>query len=280
MHNSYSSPDLSFVLDTVVNKAKSVINCHKVGKITSFDASKLTCSVEILERRESEGAILEYPLLINVPLLITSTTHTFLTMADVVGSECIVLFNDTDIDNWFETSQPTVPDTIRLHDLSDGFALLRPFSDVSQIENFAYDLANVVLGTVSTNLEIQDNKIRLHTPANKLQIEEGDNNKIELSTTSNKLEIDETAKKAVLQTTLNRLELNDNSAKSSFVNGTTEINLDALVEIKNATRSLKIILDAWLDACSGIVINPTTLRLADDGASFQAVKAQLAELMK
>lgn len=262
MRESFVSPDLNYVLDNLKDRTKQEINCHRLGKITSFDASKLTCEVELLERYESKGVVLEYPVLTDCPLIITATTKSFLTMGNIVGSECVVFFNDTDYSNWFETGVPTLPYTPRKHSLTDGFVMLRPFSELNHIENFVYDLANIVLGTVSTNLQIQDNLINLHTPANKLEIAEGDNNKITLATATNKLEIDETGAKTTLQ------------------NGTTQITLDTLVEIKNATNSLKIILDAWLDACKGITINPTTMQLADSGASFDAIKTLLAGVMK
>jgi hypothetical protein len=40
------------------------------------------------------------------------------------GDTCLVLFCDRDLDNWFESGQITTLNSNRVHDLSDGVALV------------------------------------------------------------------------------------------------------------------------------------------------------------
>ena len=40
------------------------------------------------------------------------------------GDSCLVLFNDRDIDNWYESGAVTAPNTARTHDLSDGLVIV------------------------------------------------------------------------------------------------------------------------------------------------------------
>ena len=40
------------------------------------------------------------------------------------GDACLVVFADRDIDAWFETGEPEIPPSGRMHSLSDGFAFV------------------------------------------------------------------------------------------------------------------------------------------------------------
>ena len=51
----------------------------------------------------------------------------FLPSADFVpvpGDHCLLIFCDFCIDGWFDTGQPVLPPSPRMHDLSDAFAIV------------------------------------------------------------------------------------------------------------------------------------------------------------
>ena len=40
------------------------------------------------------------------------------------GDACLVIFADCDIDAWFESGEAELPESNRMHSLSDGFAFV------------------------------------------------------------------------------------------------------------------------------------------------------------
>lgn len=122
--------DASYNDNLLMEKTSSVINCHRVGRIVAFHKEDLTCDVELLETGTTAlGGNLDYAPLLQLPLIIEGTDSSHLTWGNIVGSECLVHFNDRDIDNWFVTGEKYTPNSTRLHNLSDGFVTLRPFSN-------------------------------------------------------------------------------------------------------------------------------------------------------
>ena len=90
------------------------------GIILSYDASSATAEVQpALRRRTSSGDLMTAPILSGVPV--------FLPASDFVpapGDHCLLIFCDFCIDGWFDTGQPVLPPSPRMHDLSDAFAIV------------------------------------------------------------------------------------------------------------------------------------------------------------
>ncbi len=85
-----------------------------------------TVSVQIAQQQvtsvEPDGTknIKEYSVLLNVPVYFPSGGGFTLTFPIAKGDECIVLFNDRNIDDWVTHGAGLPPATGRLHDLSDA----------------------------------------------------------------------------------------------------------------------------------------------------------------
>ena len=134
-------------------------NCHRVGKIMAFNKEELTCDVQLLElQAKPMGGAQSFAILKQLPLLIEGNDNAHLTWGNIVGSECLIHFNDRDIDNWFETGEEYLPNSARMHNLSDGFVTLRPFS---KIKVFQYDDEAVVLENQSSKIRITENTIQI-----------------------------------------------------------------------------------------------------------------------
>lgn len=132
-----STPRNIDIYEAIERKVKMSLNCVQVGVVQSFDAENQLATIKIAMKQvtnisnDGTRSIREYPLLLECPTFILSGGNGFLTMPISQGDNCLVLFNDRDIDTWMNNGDGGVPTTARFHDLSDGFCLVgvRPLTD-------------------------------------------------------------------------------------------------------------------------------------------------------
>lgn len=148
------SPSLADVLEFAKRDTMMNLVAHHTGTIQSFDPDKQTAQVSINYKKtyfnldpatQQYVPVLEdYPTLIDVPVIFLGGGKASLTFPVKQGDECLLLFNDRDIDTWFSSGQTNAPvATPRLHSIADGFALvgLRSLNNVLQ----DFDPARIVL---------------------------------------------------------------------------------------------------------------------------------------
>lgn len=136
--------------------------CHHIGVIQSFNPTKQTVSVSIAYKKTFfqlnavtgayDAVLRDYPLLIDCPAIVLGGGNANLTFPINKGDECLILFNDRDIDNWFQSGQLGPVSTPRLHSLSDGFALVGINSLANSISG--YDTTRAVLRNGNTGTTI------------------------------------------------------------------------------------------------------------------------------
>lgn len=148
-------PDLARLLETFGRNLGAQFNCHRVGRITAFDSDTLTCKVKLLDKFIFNDTEQDYVEFTGLPLLIYATETAGLTLGNVVGAECLVHFNDTDIDNFLQTGEAYAPNSLRRHDFADGFAELRPFDHLAA-QNVTYDSEGVALYNGNTKIRLKD----------------------------------------------------------------------------------------------------------------------------
>lgn len=125
-------PNLKSLLDQVKRDVLTTINCSQVGEIVVFDAAKQTAQIQLKIMRlvaDRTAQPVVYipkicPLLIDCPVMVLSGGSGRITFPILPGDTCLVVFNDRDIDNWFKTGATLPPNSTRLHDLSDGLAIV------------------------------------------------------------------------------------------------------------------------------------------------------------
>lgn len=220
-----TEPTLLEALDVFKKAIEYNLNCHKIGRIVSFNSERLTCDVRLLESIKFGNKILNKCLLVDMPLLINGSGNSNLTFGDPTGEDCVVHFNDSDIGNWFETGEEYLPPSKRNHDLSDGFITLRPKSIP---KTFVYDLENTILGTDKNRIKINDTDI-------------------------------------------------------SMLTETCSLKMDTLIELKNSTQSLALLVQALLTACENIQVgsDSSPISLTNTAkSSFTTVKNNFTELLK
>ncbi len=162
-------PDLADLFQLWKKDILLNFNCHHVATIQSFDSAKQTVTATINYKKTYilkgtdnvySPVLKDYALLIDVPVIIIQGGNASLTMPITQGDECIILFNDRDIDNWFQSGQVQGTATSRLHSFSDGFALIG-----------VNNLRKVLSGYDATRAALNNGTTRVAVGANKILIE-------------------------------------------------------------------------------------------------------------
>lgn len=143
------------------------------GIIESINLSAMTCTVKpavLIPLKDPETADItqvEIPVLLDVPVIYPSGGGFTLTFPIKPGDEALVIFASRCIDTWWQNGgyKNQLP-LLRMNDLSDGFALVGPRSQVRTVPSVSS--GNVQLRTDSgeTYLEVtSDHHINLAAPA-------------------------------------------------------------------------------------------------------------------
>lgn len=120
-----ADPDLADIILKVKNDVAYSLFCVQIGTIQVYDPVKNTATITInFKRQIPDGSVIEYPLLVDCPVFILSGGDSSFTMPIKTGDQCIILFNDRNIDNWYYSGAVDVPDTPRAHNIADGMALV------------------------------------------------------------------------------------------------------------------------------------------------------------
>jgi phage baseplate assembly protein gpV len=112
------------------------------GIIQSFNPMAMTCTVKpavLIPLKDPETADIsqvEIPVLLDVPVIYPSGGGFTLTFPIKNGDECLVIFSSRCIDTWWQNGgyKNQLP-LLRMNDLSDGFALIGPRSQVRTLPN-------------------------------------------------------------------------------------------------------------------------------------------------
>lgn len=159
-------PDLAMLIKEIKQDILSSINCVQVGRIESFDETNQTATIQIMLKRITDpqnNKVVSYPILADCPVYFAGGKTSGLLHPVQQSDECLIFFNDRNIDNWFSSGQESIPDNYRMHNLSDGFALVGIKSSPNVINDF--DPLAVKLFNSEAFLKIKTNKIALANTA-------------------------------------------------------------------------------------------------------------------
>lgn len=148
-----SEPSLIDLLKQFKKDTMLDLNCHHIGTIQSFNASNQTASVTInyvktffsfnQQTLVYDSDLVNYPIIAECPCVVLGGGSGALTFPIAQGDECLVLFNDRDLDNWFAGGTGSPNATARLHSFSDAIALVGLRSLAKVLPN--YDATRAVL---------------------------------------------------------------------------------------------------------------------------------------
>lgn len=116
------------IYENLINEALFRTRCCIPCIIQSYNSEQNTveCQPAIRERIINEDGTIQYmnlPLLINVPVAFPGSKSFTYKFVLEKNDECLVLFSDLSIDNFWEKSSLQNPVEVRRHDLSDGIAI-------------------------------------------------------------------------------------------------------------------------------------------------------------
>jgi hypothetical protein len=134
-------PNLNIVLDSLKDNIFYSLNCHRVGIIQAFDSVKQTATITLVDKMvlsafNQNDNYKDFAPLVDCPVIIYGNKEAWIDTPIAVGDECLVLFNDRDIDNWYKTGTTAAPLTNRTHDFSDAIAIVGLHSSVKAINGF------------------------------------------------------------------------------------------------------------------------------------------------
>lgn len=118
--------DLTQTLMSAGSKTASDINCMRIGVIQEFYPDNLTAQVKLVDKKniglnpDGSQILREYP-----PIYAkVCYCNPFTTFPLTQGMECIVLFNDREIETWFINGGSNIQAYPRMHDLTDAIAIV------------------------------------------------------------------------------------------------------------------------------------------------------------
>lgn len=179
------SPDVRSVLNSHLDEIFSRVNCHQIGTIRSFDDDTQTASVSLVLQRavynnppvgsqvQAQPTVYSYPILVAVPCIVLGGGQASLQLPIAAGDECLVLFNDRDLDPWLTYgTNPGLPNSLRMHSLSDGIAIVGIRSLPNALLNYDSTRARLVNGdseiAVGTKLRLKNATTDLQTVLDNL----------------------------------------------------------------------------------------------------------------
>lgn len=164
-----TDPTLKDLLDLQKKDLLLNLMCHHIGTIQGFNATDQTATASINYKKtrfklnarsgQYEPVLEDYPLLASCPVMALGGADAALTFPIQVGDECLVLFNDRDIDNWFQGGPGMAVASSRLHSFSDGIILVGLRSLPNVIED--YDTVRTVLRNGSALVGVSLTQVKI-----------------------------------------------------------------------------------------------------------------------
>ena len=117
--------DLITLLQRVKSDVLTTMCCVQIGTIQSYDNVKNSAQVTVnFKRKYATGEIIDYPVLGDCPVFVLGGGGAQISMPIAKGDECIVLFNDRNIDNWWLSGRVEPPSDTRCHSIADGIVIV------------------------------------------------------------------------------------------------------------------------------------------------------------
>ena len=120
------------------------------GVVTAVDLTAQTVSVQpsvqgSISAPDGSSRSVNLPLLVDVPIVWPRAGGFALTFPIAANDEVLVVFASRCIDSWWQSGGVGAQAEVRMHDLSDGFAVLAPTSQPRKLSNVS-----------SSNVQLRD----------------------------------------------------------------------------------------------------------------------------
>jgi len=252
LETQYVSYDSLTILKSLERDIYFKLNCHRIGKIEQFNPTTQTATISIIDKRidlsTTPPTYSDFDIIQECPVLLPRGSQGGVEYPINIGDECVIYFNDRDIDNWFQSGKKQAPNTIRAHDISDSIVAV----GIRSVPNFIqdYDNTRTKIFYKDSNTQYKENKI---------------------ITTSQEINN--------LSTQGSEINITDKIEMSANLGG--EINITDKIEFKNTAKDLKIILTTLINVITNILVldtHSTQYILPIDDNSKNALTTLLADI--
>lgn len=138
-------------------EAQKTVHTALPGIIRSFDPATQTASVQLAIRIVwVDLGPQDISPCVDVPVFFPAGGGFVLTFPVNPGDECLVVFSERAIDDWFARGGVQNPSEFRMHDYSDGFALVGFASKPNAISNLSTDGAELRTRDGTTVFRLED----------------------------------------------------------------------------------------------------------------------------
>lgn len=120
-------------IEELIKDNLSRTNCAWPAIVESFDSVMQTVSAQVSIKRLNGKTI---SLIVDAPISIPTCQGFHLTLPVKKGDECLLIISDRCIDNWFDKGGIQTQAEFRIHDISDGFALIGINSKPNKIPSY------------------------------------------------------------------------------------------------------------------------------------------------
>lgn len=234
----------------------SKLNCHNIGRIIEFDPDTQLCTVEMMYIIDYRGQQITPVPITEVPLIIYGAQNGHITLPNPVGSICLLLFLDRNIDKFKQTGEQYTPGTTRMHDFTDCVALTTFKTLANPLENYderAVSIFNNELIeeiTYDSLIKVYGNQVFIQS--NK----QGDN-----------------AQNASINLAPSFCSVNIDNGASIY--------LDNKVNISNQSQNLHDLIQSLILKIQDITINSDTMKLTQGSVNaLETVKTNFGALLK
>ncbi len=158
-------------IEMLIRRMLRSINTAIPGIIVSFNAETQTAKIQPAIKslkRQSDDSIkpASMPELLEVPVVFLRGLGSgfSVTVPIKAGDECLVVFSQRSIDNWWTSgkeSEPVEPVVPRTHDLSDGIAIVGLTSKPNAIADFQTDCIEIRNSDRSTRVSVYDDRVEV-----------------------------------------------------------------------------------------------------------------------
>lgn len=159
MNNAERLDDAEEALRLAIESAQASMWTALPGTVVSADLGAQTVSVQptvqgSVTDETNTSKLVNLPLLVDVPIVWPRAGGFALTFPVAVGDEVLVVFASRCIDAWWQSGGIGAPAETRMHDLSDGFAILAPTSQPKKLSNVSTSNVQLRNASGSTVVEI------------------------------------------------------------------------------------------------------------------------------
>lgn len=229
-----AQPDLTYLMNLQQENSLAALNSHCIGKILEFDKDTQTCTVQLMQLKQFGSTTYTPVPITQVPLLIYGAGGGLITLPNPVGTICLLLFFDRNIDAFMKTGEMYAPETTRMHDFTDCIAITTFTTLVNPIENYDDEAITVIYQKIVS--EVLYTAVIKNT-GNAIQLKVSTDDNTSQVIISDKINIQNTAQN--LMTLIEELIADIKDLSINTVSGTiNQTSIDTLDETADKFREL------------------------------------------